>query len=47
MTVLDDYRTHLLSQTDAGRTLESAGPIIWGYRLESSLTPDALARRHL
>ncbi len=39
--VLDDYRTHLLSKTDAGRTLESAGPIIWGYRLESSLAPDA------
>jgi hypothetical protein len=39
-TVLDDYRTHLLSKTDDGRTLESAGPIIWGHRLESSLTPD-------
>ncbi len=38
--VLDDYRTHLLSKTGAGRTLESAGPIIWGYRLESSLAPD-------
>jgi hypothetical protein len=38
--VLDDYRTHLLSKTEAGRTLESTGPIIWGYRLESSLTPD-------
>jgi hypothetical protein len=39
--VLDDYRTHLLTKTDTGRTLESAGPVIWGYRLESSLTPDA------
>jgi len=39
--VLDDYRTHLLSKTDSGRTLESAGPIVWGYRLESSLAPDA------
>jgi hypothetical protein len=39
--VLDDYRAHLLAKTDAGRTLESAGPIVWGYRLESSLTPDA------
>jgi hypothetical protein len=38
--VLDDYRTHLLTKTDAGRTLESAGPIIWGYRLQSSLAPD-------
>jgi hypothetical protein len=40
-TVLEDYRTHLLSKTDTGRTLESAGPIIWGFRLESSLTPNA------
>jgi hypothetical protein len=39
--VLDDYRTHLLSKTAAGRTIEAAGPIIWGYRLESSLAPDA------
>ena len=39
--VLDDYRSHLLAKTDAGKTLESAGPIIWGYRLESSLAPDA------
>ena len=39
--VLDDYRTHLLTKTDTGRTLESAGPIVWGYRLESSLAPDA------
>lgn len=39
--VLDDYRTHLLTKTDSGRTLEASGPIIWGFRLESSLTPDA------
>ncbi|MGP0071248.1 MAG: M1 family metallopeptidase [Bryobacteraceae bacterium] len=39
--VLDDYRTHLLTKTAAGRTLDSAGPIVWGYRLESSLAPDA------
>ncbi len=39
--VLDDYRTHLLSKTASGRTLEAAGPIVWGFRLESSLTPDA------
>ena len=32
---------HLLTKTDSGRTLESAGPIVWGFRLESSLTPDA------
>lgn len=40
-TVLDDYRTHLLSKTAGGDSLESAGPIVWGYRLESSLAPDA------
>jgi hypothetical protein len=41
-TVLDDYRTHLITKTGtAGRTLESAGPIVWGYRLESSIAPDA------
>ncbi len=39
--VLDDYRAHLLTKTESGRTIESAGPIIWGYRLESSLAPNA------
>ena len=40
-TVLEDYRNHLLSKAPSGRSLESAGPIVWGYRLESSLAPDA------
>jgi hypothetical protein len=39
--VLDDYRNHLLSKTENGRTLESAGPVTWGHRLESSLAPNA------
>lgn len=39
--VLDQYRNHLLTRSVNGRTLESAGPIVWGYRLESSLAPDA------
>lgn len=39
--VLDDYRIHLLSKTAGGGSLESAGPIVWGYRLESSLAPNA------
>jgi hypothetical protein len=39
--VLDDYREHLLAKDDQGRTTESAGPIIWGLRLESSNTRDA------
>lgn len=40
-TILDDYRTHLLELGPNARTLESAGPISWGYRLESSQSPDA------
>ena len=39
--VLDDYRTRLLTKDSDGRTLESAGPIVWGVRLESSGTHDA------
>jgi hypothetical protein len=39
--VLDEYRDHLLSKTAGGPSLESSGPIVWGYRLESSLAPDA------
>jgi hypothetical protein len=40
-TVLDDYRNHLLTKPENDRTLESAGPITWGYRLQSSLAPTA------
>lgn len=40
-TVLDDYRNHLLAKLESGRTLESAGPIIWGFRLQSSIAPHA------
>jgi len=39
--VLDDYRDHLLAKDEQGRTPESAGPIIWGLRLESSNIRDA------
>jgi len=39
--VLDDYRTNLLSKNESGHTRESAGPISWGRRLESSLAPNA------
>lgn len=39
--VLDDFRTRLLTRDREGRTLESAGPIVWGLRLESSGIPDA------
>ena len=40
-TVLDDYRNHLVAKQQNGHTLESAGPITWGYRLQSSLAPAA------
>jgi hypothetical protein len=40
-TVLDRYRNHLLEKTDAGRTIESSGPITWGVRLISSHSPDS------
>jgi hypothetical protein len=39
--VLDSYKTHLLAKTEDGKTMESAGPITWGYRLQSSLAPNA------
>ena len=39
--VLDDYRVNLLAKDESGHTLESAGPITWGRRLESSLSPNA------
>ncbi len=40
-TVLEDYKTHLLAKAESGKTLESAGPITWGFRLQTSLTPGA------
>lgn len=39
--VLDGYRDHLSEKNADGRTIESAGPITWGGRLESSSIPDA------
>jgi hypothetical protein len=39
-TVLDQYRNHLLTKVE-GRTIESIGPITWGYRLQSAHIPDA------
>jgi hypothetical protein len=40
-SVLNDYRTNLLAKGDSGRTVESAGPIALGLRLESSQNPRA------
>jgi hypothetical protein len=40
-TLLDQYKDHLLTKTDDGRSLESMGPIVWGTRLYSSQAPEA------
>lgn len=37
--VLAEYKSRLLSKNNAGHTVESAGPIIWGGRLSNSQTP--------
>jgi aminopeptidase N len=39
--VLLEYRDHLLSKDEQDRTIESAGPIVWGQRLLNSQTPQA------
>ena len=39
--VLEGYRDHLTGKNADGRTIESAGPITWGGRLDSSGIPDA------
>lgn len=39
--LLDGYRTELLAKRDNGQPVESAGPIVLGTRLESSLEPRA------
>ncbi len=39
--VLESYRDHLLAKSDDGRTIESAGPIVWGTRLDAIGKGDA------
>ena len=39
--VLETYKNHLLTKSESGKTIESAGPITWGYRLQSSVVPNA------
>jgi hypothetical protein len=39
--MLDTYRTRLLAKNEAGQTVDSAGPIVLGSRLETSLEPRA------
>jgi len=38
---LAQYKTQLLAKTEGGRVTDSAGPIVWGLRLESSQVPAA------
>jgi hypothetical protein len=40
-SLLDDYRDHLTAKDSLGRTIESAGPIVWGDRLDSTGVADA------
>jgi hypothetical protein len=40
-SVLEGYRERLLTKDADGRTLESAGPIVWGLRLDNSGNPEA------
>jgi hypothetical protein len=39
--MLDEYRLELLTRSDNGETIDAAGPIVMGSRLESSLEPRA------
>ena len=39
--MLDSYRTQLLAKSASGKTIESAGPIVLGPRLENSMEPRA------
>ncbi len=40
-SVLDEYRRQLLVKTDTGVTVESAGPVVQGARLDSAEVPGA------
>jgi len=39
--MLESYRTSLLEKNEAGQTVDSAGPIVLGPRLETSIEPRA------
>jgi hypothetical protein len=39
--VLEGYREHLTQKDAQGHSIESAGPIVWGTRLDSTGVPDA------
>ncbi len=40
-SMLDSYRTELLMKNEAGQTVESAGPVVLGLRLQNSQQPRA------
>jgi len=40
-SVMAAYKNRLLAKTDDGRRMDSAGPLIWGIRLENSRVPGA------
>jgi hypothetical protein len=40
-SMLAEFKKHLLGKTEDGRVIETAGPIIWGVRLENSQVPGA------
>ena len=42
-TVLQVYQKQLLAEAPGGEIVESAGPLVWGRRLESSESPNAWA----
>lgn len=39
--IMADFQADLLKSGEDGQTLESAGPVTWGYRLQGSRTPEA------
>jgi hypothetical protein len=39
--VMADFQADLLKTGEDNQTVETAGPVTWGYRLEASKTPDA------
>jgi hypothetical protein len=39
--VLESFREHLLKVNDKNETVESTGPIVWGFRLQNSQSPSA------
>ena len=45
--VMADFQADLLKTGDDSQTVESAGPITWGYRLEASKNNRSVSRNHI